>query len=296
MMLSDLVQYFTNKENMFPVYRETDLVRILRFFYKYTNIEEIKQGIEANVVFNPEIFFELNEVWFDDMYMNDMHLGDCLELNYENNFVEMVFSAFMSDMNFDIDFCNTDLCSLFRCEYGEDATMDQFMGFETTRKIENYINGFIKKEIESYISSEETLDYYFLEMERVILMRIYLENKSLARKIRKAYSKNSVVRDMFTDMNIFMMNGEFIALIMYNAESDVYGDYIDLEKIYTGIIEMRDILGVVNKNEIGHSLDNGFKTLDYELYREESDNMNNHYIFFNRIMKEHFAPKSEVIL
>ncbi len=295
-MLSDLVQYFTNKENMFPVYRETDLVRILRFFYKYTNIEEIKQGIEANVVFNPEIFFELNEVWFDDMYMNDMHLGDCLGLNYENNFVELVISTFMSNMHFNIDFCDTDLHSLFECEYGANATLDQFMGFRATQKVENYVNNWIKKEIELYISTEDTLDCYSLEVERVIFMHIDFENKSLARKIRKAYSKNSVVRDMFTDMNIFMMNGEFIVLIMYNAESGMCGDYIDLEKIYTGIIEMRDILGVTNKNEIGHSLGNGFKTLDYELYREENDNMNNHYIFFNRIMKEHFPPKSEVIL
>lgn len=295
-MLSDLVQYFTNKENMFPVYRETDLVRILRFFYKYTNIEEIKQGIEANVVFNPEIFFELNEVWFDDMYMNDMHLGDCLGLNYENNFVELVISTFMSNMHFNIDFCDTDLHSLFECEYGANATLDQFMGFRATQKVENYVNNWIKKEIELYISTEDTLDCYSLEVERVIFMHIDFENKSLARKIRKAYSKNSVVRDMFTDMNIFMMNGEFIVLIMYNAESGMCGDYIDLEKIYTGIIEMRDILGVTNKNEIGHSLGNEFKTLDYELYREENDNMNNHYIFFNRIMKEHFPPKSEVIL
>lgn len=295
MMLSDLAQFFTNREKI-SVDKETALVTFLEFFYRYTNIEEIKQGIESNVVYNPEIFFELDEVWFDDMYMNDMHLGDCLGLSYENNFVELVFSTLMSNMYFNVDFCDIDLYSLFECEYGEDATLDQFIGFEATHKIENYVNNWIKKEIETYISSEGKLDSYSLEAERVIFMHIDFENKSIARKLRKSYLRNLWVRDMFTDLNIFMMNGEFITLIMYNAESGMYGDCIDLEKIYTGIEEMRDTLGITNQNEIGRGLDNAFRILNFELYQEESDNASNHYIFFNRIMKEHCAPKGEVIL
>lgn len=293
-MLSDLVQFFTNKEQI-SVDKEMDLTRMLQFFYTHTNIEEIKKGIEANVIFNPEVFYELNEVWFDDMYMNDIHLGDCLELAYDNNLVQMVFSTFMQERDFDIEYDDIDVYQLFEGEIDEDKSIDQFMGFELQHKIDKFTNNWIEQELSHYIGPEDTIDDYFLEMSRVIFMHITFRNKSLARKLRKVYSQNVYMREMFENLNIFMMNGEFITLMMYNAETGLYGDYIDIEKVYTGVEEIRESLGISNENEIGHRLKSAFLTLNYELQHDEGY-CGNHYVFFNRIMKEHHAPKGEVIL
>lgn len=296
-MLGDLVQYFTISAENQAVDNEMTLAYMLQFFYKYTKIEEIRTGIESSVIFNPEVFYELDEVWIDDIYMNDMHLGDCLGLSYENNFVQMVFSTFMNENDFDVDFSDSDLYCFFGCDYGEDdVAIDKFEGFSLDRKINKYVNDFIKREIRVYASEDGKLDRYYLEMERIVFMHITFKNKSLARKLRKAYSKNSIIKAMLENMNIFMMNGEFIALILYNLESGFYGDYIDFEEVYKGIREIRKCLDVGNENVIGHRLDLAFRTLNYELFQERNCSENNHYIFFNRIIKEHCAPEREVIL
>lgn len=294
-MLSDLTQYFTNKKNLPVADNEVGLPDILRFFYEYTSIDEIKNNIERNVIFDPEPFHELNDVWFDDMYMSDYHLGDCLEIAYENNLLQMVFSTFFEEHDFSIEYIDSDIYILFDDERGNDIKMENFLGLNLSRKIEKFVNTWLKDEIEKYFSIDGKIDDYTGEIARVVFMNVTFENKSIARKMRKAYSNNDFVRDMFDNLNIWMKNGEFITLFIYNAEAGPCGDYIDFETIITGIEEVREILGVTNKNTVGHSFDIALRNLNIELGRDMYEK-DNYYVFFNSILRNHFAPKGEVIL
>ena len=104
-MLSDLVQYFTQTDDDydFDAMEDNDLTCFLRFIHDFTVDDEIKNQIEVAVHNGPEGFVDIYEYGFhEDNYLNDMHLGDALDMSYDNVLVTMLLSCVMHTMHFDV--------------------------------------------------------------------------------------------------------------------------------------------------------------------------------------------------
>ena len=125
---------------------------------------------------------------------------------------------------------------------------------------------------------------------------IKFRNKSVGRKIRKAYAKDDRVRRMFNELNYFMVNGEFVFLAQYNVEMAGYNGFFDMDKIYLGLRSLRkDWFKNAVKNQRSLSFNRNIEMLkqsmdDYCNAREAHRN------FFEDIFRVHACSSREVIL
>lgn len=293
-MLSDLVQYFTKTDED---YEEFELVEFLRFIHENTCDEEIKDKIELSV-HNPDNFIDLFEYGFnEENYMNDIHLGDALDMNYENVLLTMILSTVLDTEQFIVRHEDIEMSFLIdeNC-IEENYKISNFAQYDADRKINFYINDFILSNIKDYEIYDKPgyVDEYCAETKHFIISYIKFMNKSLARKIRKAYTTSREVRCMFNNLNYYMVNGEFVFLEQYNIECVSYDGYHDMENVYLGIDELRRIIGITNKNEEKISFKRAMKIMNDEFY--EYCNAGSNERFFEGILKLHAIPENEVIL
>ncbi len=298
-MLSDLVQYFTVSEDLFI--EDYDLVEFIRFIHKHTQDDRIKNCIETAVNKNIEYFIDVFEYGFnEENYLNDMHLGDALNMQFDNNFVTMLLSTLMHTIHFHVMYEDIGIDILLddgnHCDEYE-YKISSYKNYEINRRIDHYINSFILSNIEDYESIDHpgAIDGYTAETERFIISHIKFHDKSLARKIRKAYAKDEQVRMMFNELNYYMINGEFIFLQEYSIECVGYNGCFDMDIVYDGINSlMNDHLKVKNINNESRSFKIALRNFNKELHEYCSDGYDN--IFFIKLTKCHVPPKKEIIL
>ena len=300
-MLSDLVQYFTLTANRNDLYEDVDLTRFLRFVHQYTVDDEIKNAIEVAVHNSADEFVDIYEYGFyEENYLNDIHLGDVLNLNYDNNLVTMLLSCVMHTMNFYVYHEDFDIA--IALDDGKHIDSDfynigDFKPYSKSRKIDKYINDFILGRFRDYEDSANVgyIDGYTAETERMIVSHIELANKSFARKIRKAYARDSHVREMFNELKYYMVNGEFVFVENYNIEGVGYDGYFDMDTIYMGLKTLHDIFEIEETNNESISFKKSLAFLNRYFY-DYSRSYGYKGSFFTEISKCHAAPEGEVIL
>lgn len=275
-MLSDLVQYFT----------QTD--------------DEIKNQIEVAVHNGPEGFVDIYEYGFhEDNYLNDMHLGDALDMSYDNVLVTMLLSCVMHTMHFDV-MCE-DYDFAIALDDGshidvEHYRIDNYKPYHSNRKIDKYLNNFIVGCLRDFEDPNHPgyIDGYDAETERMIVSYIRLKNKSYARKLRKSYAKNPRVRQMFNELKYYMINGEFVFAENYNIECVGYDGYFDMGIVYDGVEALIEIFGITDTNHESMSFKRSLANMNDYLYYSREDDYNRY--LFSRILECHAAPGGEVIL
>lgn len=302
-MLSDLVQYFTQTDDDydFDEMEENELTCFLRFIHYFTVDDEIKNQIEVAVHQDPERFIDIYEYGFhEENYLNDMHLGDALDMSYDNVLVTMLLSCVMHTMHFDVKCEDFDFA--IALDDGshidvEHYRIDNYKPYNSNRKIDEYLNDFIIDCLKDFEDPNHSgyIDGYDAETERVIVSYVRLKNKSYARKLRKAYAKNQRVRLMFNELKYYMVNGEFVFAENYNIEAVAYNGFFDMDTVYDGMKALIEIFGIKDTNQESLSFKRALANMnDYFYDHCNSPDYNNH--FFIKIMKCHAAPDGEVIL
>lgn len=302
-MLSDLVQYFTQTDDgyNFDAMEDDGLTCFLRFIHYFTVDDEIKNQIEVAVHQDPGIFIDIYEYGFhEENYLNDMHLGDALDLNYDNVLVTMLLSCIMHTMHFDV-ICE-DFDFAIALDDGshidvEHYRIDNYKPYDSNRKIDKYLNDFIVGCLRDFEDPNHPgyIDGYDAETERMIVSYIRLKNKSYARKLRKAYAKNPRVRQMFNELKYYMINGEFVFAENYNIEAVGYNGFFDMDTVYDGVKALISIFGTNDTNDESLSFKRALANMNEHFCCYSHENDYNSYLF-SRIMECHAAPDSEVIL
>ena len=224
-MLSDLVQYFTQIDANYDAMEDMDLTYFLRFVHKFTVDDEIKNQIEVAIHSDIEQFLDVYQYGFcEENYLNDMHLADALNMRYDNVLVTMILSCVMHTMHFDV-ICE-DYDFAIALDDGshidtERYRIDNYKPYNYNRKIDKYLNNFVYGCLRDFEDPDHPghIDGYDAEMERILVSYIKLENKSYARKLRRAYVQNPCVRDMFNELKFNMVNGEFIFCLLYTSDA-----------------------------------------------------------------------------
>lgn len=294
-MLSDLVQYFTVSKDA-EIF-ENEFTYFLKMVHKNTHSLEIKNAVEkaiAGPVTNLIDVFEYN--FNEECYQTDIHLGDALELNFDNNIVTILLSFLMDTSEFEIYYEDTAMEYHFDSSAvttKKEITIDDYNPYNLNRKINSFINEWTINQIKD-CEYDGHIDSYYLECERTIFSTIEFKNKSAGRKIRKAYASNSNVRDMFLELGYFMHNGKFIMLMEYNIESVGYDGCFDMEVIYKGLNELRKhFFHDQSFNEETYMYRRRIKILEKELNKYQYQNYPN---FFRKIINTHICSEQEVIL
>lgn len=301
-MLSDLVQYFTQTDDGydFDAMEDNDLTYFLRFVHKFTVDDEIKNLIELAVHRSPETFVDIYEYGFnEENYFNDIHLGDALNMDYDNVLVTLIMSCVMHTMHFEIKHEDYDLALALDNGNHIDAEhyrIDNYVQYRSNRKIDKYFNNFIIGCLRDYEDPSHPgyVDGYTAETERIIVSHIKFKNKSYARKIRKGYSKEKCVRRMFNELKYYMINGEFVFAENYNIESVAYDGFFDMNTIYDGVMKLIKIFEIKDRNIESRGLKRAFSNMNDYFYHYNEASYNSY--FFKKIMNCHSAPKEEVIL
>lgn len=301
-MLSDLVQYFTQTDDDydFDAMEDNDLTCFLRFIHDFTVDDEIKNQIEVAVHNGPEGFVDIYEYGFhEDNYLNDMHLGDALDMSYDNVLVTMLLSCVMHTMHFDVKCEDFDFA--IALDDGshidvEHYRIDNYKPYNSNRKIDKYLNDFIIDCLKDFENPNHSgyIDGYDAETERVIVSYVRLKNKSYARKLRKAYAKNLRVRLMFNELKYYMVNGEFVFAENYNIEAVAYNGFFDMDTVYDGMKALIKIFGIKDTNQESLSFKRALANMNDYLYYSRDDDYNSY--LFSRILECHAAPGGEVIL
>lgn len=302
-MLSDLVQYFT-KTDLPELINNCDFTTFLGFIHKYTCSDSIKNDIEVAVHSDPDTFIDIYECGFcEEYYLNDIHLGDALlNMRYENNLMTMLLSTVMSTQAFYVHFEDTGIDMLLdngSYDLKERCRISNLGKFTFNRKVDKFINKFILSNIEGYESMESPgyVDDYSAETIRFIVSYIRFENKSYARKIRKAYAIDSRVTAMFNELKYYMINGEFIMLEEYCIEECGYNGYFDLDIIYCGINALIHDWFHRDKNTTNVETFDFNRCLMEMNYRfEEYANQYSRGDIYYKLMRAHAVPDKEVIL
>ncbi len=265
-MLSDLNQYFTQIDiNMLSGIDDFDIVRFLSYVYKHTFYDSFKNGIAYDVIDHPDGFYEAYEVFASSIFDGDFHLQDALihVPVSDNAFLELLFSTVLPPDMAKLYFDDSDLSYIIE-RYNKP--------FSINRKIDKYMNNFIDERISLYTNEDGTIDEYSAELTRFISLYIDFKNKSFARKFRKAYMNNDLIREVFNDFNMYMENGCFIILLSYNAEG-YYSEgveMLDVFKTIKGFEALRHELNLDNFNQIERALSIAFQKLNYNLYQDTS--------------------------
>ncbi|UTY39407.1 hypothetical protein NMU03_00815 [Allocoprobacillus halotolerans] len=301
-MLSDLVQYFTQTDDDydFDAMEDNDLTCFLRFIYDFTVDDEIKNQIEVAVHNGPEGFVDIYEYGFhEDNYLNDMHLGDALDMSYDNVLVTMLLSCVMHTMHFDVKCEDFDFA--IALDDGshidvEHYRIDNYKPYNSNRKIDKYLNDFIIDCLKDFEDPNHSgyIDGYDAETERVNVSYVRLKNKSYARKLRKAYAKNLRVRLMFNELKYYMVNGEFVFAENYNIEAVAYNGFFDMDTVYDGMKALIEIFGIKDTNQESLSFKRALANMNDYLYYSREDDYNSY--LFSKILECHAAPGGEVIL
>lgn len=301
-MLSDLVQYFTQTDDDydFDAMEDNDLTCFLRFIHDFTVDDEIKNQIEVAVHNGPEGFVDIYEYGFhEDNYLNDMHLGDALDMSYDNVLVTMLLSCVMHTMHFDVKCEDFDFA--IALDDGshidvEHYRIDNYKPYNSNRKIDEYLNDFIIDCLKDFEDPNHSgyIDGYDAETERVIVSYVRLKNKSYARKLRKAYAKNLRVRLMFNELKYYMVNGEFVFAENYNIEAVAYNGFFDMDTVYDGMKALIEIFGIKDTNQESLSFKRALANMNDYLYYSREDDYNSY--LFSKILECHAAPGGEVIL
>lgn len=295
-MLSDLAQYFTNKKR---IIEDNEMTQFFRFIHKHTQDDTIKNCIEVSLNKNYEELLDITYGFFDTNYINDIHLADILEISCDNTLLTLILSTLMSTMNFEIYFEDVDIAIMLDSGDHIDKSMykiSNYTPFGVNHKVNQYINDFVLLNIEDYECDEKGyVADYTAETERFIVSHIKFLNKSIARKIRKAYVNDERVRSMFHELNYHMINGEFVLLIEYNIEEISYYDGIDIAIVYEGILALiHDYLKIKTINKETLSFKRTIEEIN-KLYNDQYEE-NYHYNFFKKVMQSHYPPEREVIL
>lgn len=302
-MLSNLVQYFTQTDDDydFDAMEDDELTCFLRFIHYFTVDDEIKNQIEVAVHQDPGVFIDIYEYGFhEENYLNDMHLGDALDLNYDNVLVTMLLSCIMHTMHFDV-MCE-DFDFAIALDDGshidvEHYRIGNYKPYDSNRKIDKYLNDFIIGCLRDFEDPNHPgyIDGYDAETERMIVSYIRLKNKSYARKLRKAYAENSRVRQMFNELKYYMVNGEFVFAENYNIEAVGYNGFFDMDTVYDGVKALIEIFGITDTNHESMSFKRSLANMNEHFYCYSHENDYNSY-FFSRILECHTTPDGEVIL
>lgn len=297
-MLSDLVQYFTMSNNEYEDC-EYDLIAFIRFIHENTCDDEILSSVEKALTKDFDWFIDLFEYGFnEELYMNDIHLGDLLDEVYANALVTLLLSTVTSAFSFKVyheDMAIDMLLDNGRM-YRDGYKISDFTPYDYNRRIDHFINNFIIKNMEDYVSEDDIIDDYSAEMEHFIVSYIKFRNKSVGRKIRKAYAKDDRVRRMFNELNYFMVNGEFVFLAQYNVEMAGYNGFFDMDKIYLGLRSLRkDWFKNAVKNQRSLSFNRNIEMLKQSM-DDYCNAGGNHRNFFEDIFRVHACSSREVIL
>lgn len=295
-MLSDLVQYFTLSEDV-EIF-ESEFTHFLKMAHMYTHSLEIKNAIEKAIAGPIEPLIDVFEYDFnEEFYQTDIHLGDALDICFSNNVVTIILSFLMDTSEFEIYFDDNPMEYCFdstAITTKEEVTLNDYNPYHMDRKINSFINKWIINQIKDYQYDDGHIDSYSLECERIIFSSITFKNKSLRRKIRKAYVSKLAVRNMFRELGYFMYNGEFIMLMEYNIEDTGYSGGFDMEVVYEGIAELRKhIFHDQSFNEETWMFKRRMKILEKELNDYERQQIPR---FFHEIINRHSCSKQEVIL
>ena len=300
-MLSDLVQYFTQIDANYDAMEDMDLTYFLRFVHKFTVDDEIKNQIEVAIHSDIEQFLDVYQYGFcEENYLNVMHLADALNMRYDNVLVTMILSCVMHTMHFDV-ICE-DYDFAIALDDGshidtERYRIDNYKPYNYNRKIDKYLNNFVYGCLRDFEDPDHPghIDGYDAETERMIVSYIRLKNKSYARKLRKAYAKNSRVRQMFNELKYYMVNGEFVFAENYNIEAVGYNGFFDMDTVYDGAKALIEIFGITDTNHESMSFKRSLANMNEHFYCYSHENDYNSYLF-SRIMECHAAPDGEVIL
>lgn len=114
------------------------------------------------------------------------------------------------------------------------------------RKIDKFATHWINNNVPySYFEEEYENDFYYEDYTRFILDCIHIKDKSKARKLRKAYNKNSCIEALFDSLGYSMIQGEF-AFIGWIDEQDYNPFYysVGLETLINGIQELQKIFSI----------------------------------------------------
>lgn len=296
-MLSDLVQYFTLSKDVETC--ESELTYFLEMIHRNTHSLEIKNAIEKAVANPSEYLFDVFEYGInDEFYLNDIHLGDALDICFSNNIVTMLLSCLIDPTQFEVYFEDGTMEYHFDSaaieENIEKVTLEKYNPYHLDRKINSFVNEWIIDQIKDFEDKDGYIDSYCLEYESIIFSSITFKNKSAGRKIRKAYTSNTLVRNMFHELGYYMYNGEFIMLMEYNIEGIGYNGYFEMEEVYTGIMELREhIFHDQSINEETWMFKRRMKILEKELTDYETQHIPK---FFQEIINKHVCSEQEVIL
>lgn len=297
-MLSDLVQYFTIGNVELKDFENIDLVDYIAYVHDHTRDDYIRSRIEDAVIYYGDGFYDINEYGFnEETYINDMHLSDALGLSYENTLLTTLLSTVISTTTFSVTFQDVGLNLL--CDDEDDIlhpNIKHYCPFLFERKIDRFVNGFFVDIIrKDYCSEDGNIDSYSAEVDRCIASYIKFD-KSVGRRIRKAYSLDGRVREMFHALGYFMMNGEFIFLAFYNVEASYYDGGIDMDTVYLGLDALRNSwFDYPLSQNRSIAFDKALRMLNYKLQDSDLD-YGFHSVFFNSIMSVHKCSGKDVIL
>lgn len=239
-LLNDLKQFFTIND-------ELNLSVESKFIYKLIQYQNPKTAdyLSLRILDDPD--------WFKEIACGVFYI-DLLECELFSDFFgdftsiyQAVFDTFM-DGQYTFTNIDTYLSSFY------DMSKQKIIDLRIDHKLDTYITRFLKDAFDDsgYRYEKELCDIQECLDEIIFRCKIIdFKNKSLARKFRKHYMRNSAITRMMNELGFYMYNGCFIEMNYYFINDGYSNDYfIDPEIMINGIEECRELFHVTNKKDM----------------------------------------------
>lgn len=297
-MLSDLIRHFTNyTENNVDFIEDDEIITFLKFVYRYTKNQKIKNNIREAVIERQEEINDISFLFASVYYDNTIHLDDL----FGCSFLELLFSTLDKNINIDLNFTMIDdlLTPMHKTNQGDYIyKIKDYKKIELNKKIDSWLNKNILNFLYA-ISGGEEIDDYDASVHEIHIAIVSFKNKSIGRKVRKYYLNNFYIHDAFDELGIEMINGVFVVTGAHNIEID-YDEQLDIYRIIKGFLELKRLLADKEDNKIDTKLQRKFKQLNDLLLEERSSYYLSRVPFVSLIIRSIentiYPPKKEVIL
>lgn len=251
-MLSDLKQFFSNFNEEYetpPIEKFHNSDNIAVSFLSHIVPLMIDDDIIADLITNIR---DCSDEIEEDFYMLDTitiidHWCDVLNTLCDRNTLNVVIKMVLLTIfdNEEFYFTNT-TDSLFNYF---DRDNERFLIRSGNQRMDKLATHWINDDSSHYFELNQIAecddDLYQENYTRFILDCIHIKNKSKARKLRKAYSKNADIADLFDMLGYSMYHGQFVFLGWIDTQDyDPFYYSFSMNKMLIGIKELQKLFSV----------------------------------------------------
>lgn len=231
-LLKDLRQYFTEKHFN---YKNSDITLIEAIIGYQAEADNEIDIIEEYADSLGEIFINCEQ----DLELLNVHIFSDL---FNSNVYQYIFQSFIELDDFTLTEVDGVLGYMYDGENEEFINITRALPLQIRKSVDRFYKE-AQNECYYFNDGEAKFDYYCAETIGFRLYHLKINNKSLARQLRKNYKANGYFYALCNQLGFYMENGQFLLMeYTYLEASGFYNQYTELGIIANTIKNLNDEL------------------------------------------------------